>query len=160
MLSCGVGCSCATIGEPSKFSQLVIIVGVNECEFAAGKGYPPDGFGAEFKISARIEIGAFTVDMHPPPSADEIYPLHTHQHRPTRNYHPQRNSATARPLEHRVSRSVIADARLLLVRVRCSTQQTHVRHRPDHSGVPIQMQVLHFQPQPARPEAQLHRTPP
>jgi len=86
----GVKGVAALVGHPVKFREPVIIAGVNEGELAAGKRDPPDRFCACLERTARIEIGAFTVDMHPPPSTDEIYPLHTHQHRPIRSHHPQR----------------------------------------------------------------------
>ena len=74
-------CSMAGYAMPTKFAQLVIIFGVNEGEFAAGNGDPADGLVAEFKIPARIEVGAGLFEEDGPPPAGAVGFLHTHQGR-------------------------------------------------------------------------------
>ena len=85
-----VECTEAGGGRPCEFGQPVIIISVNESEFAFCKGYSPDGFGAGLKISARIEIRARLFEKDYPRPADEVGPLFAGKGRPVRTHHPNR----------------------------------------------------------------------
>ena len=71
----------ALVGNPWKFRESVIIGGVNEGELSAGKRDATDGLVAEFKIPARIEVGAGLFQEDGPPPAGAVGFLHTHQGR-------------------------------------------------------------------------------
>ena len=53
-----IKCSKAGYGLPCKLGQPVIIFGIDDSEFSAGKGDPPLCLGTCSKNTARIEIGA------------------------------------------------------------------------------------------------------
>jgi len=72
--SCGVKYFAAVPGVPLKFCQPVIIDGINDSEFALGKGDWPDGFGAYLEKFARLEIGAGIIEADYPLGADESDP--------------------------------------------------------------------------------------
>ena len=67
------GVKSATVGvdEPLEFRQPVVIVGIDEGEFALCKGDPAGRFGACFGKPAGAEIGATCVKRQGPPLADE-----------------------------------------------------------------------------------------
>ena len=100
-LSGSIKCSKAGYGLPWEFDQPVIISGVNQCEFAAGKRNSPDSGWIFFPVfvgtstrrtedTARAKIGAGLFEKNYLPPAGQIVLLHTDLRRPVRAHHPDR----------------------------------------------------------------------
>ncbi len=82
-----------SVGEPLKFGQPVIVLGIDESELSAGKGNSSGRFGACFEGTAWVEIGAGLFELYYPPSADVAGPLLTAEHRTVGAHHPDRKKA-------------------------------------------------------------------
>ena len=70
-----------SVGAPVIFDQPVIVFGIDEGELSTSKRDTADGLVAEFKIPARIEVGAGLFEENGPPPAGAVGFLHTHQGR-------------------------------------------------------------------------------
>jgi hypothetical protein len=81
-LSTRVKCFDAEHGEPLKLRQPVIVLCIDEGEFAFGKRYPPGGLGIGFEGFARLEISATAVKGQGPPFAHKVGFLLAYEYRP------------------------------------------------------------------------------
>ena len=85
-----IKCSKAGYGLPCKLGQPVIIIGIDNSELSAGKGYPPGAGKTEFAIRAGIEMPAGSVEPDYPPPANVACLLFTAEHRAVCTHHPDR----------------------------------------------------------------------